>query len=71
VLARPDITSGRLFVPFNHVLISKDSYYLVHRESQTELGKIAAFRQWMLDMVLAEQADFTEQHFTNAVALDE
>ena len=71
VLARPDINSGRLIVPFNHVLISKDSYYLVCRESQTELGKIAAFRQWMLDMVLAEQVDFAEQQFTNAVALDD
>lgn len=71
VLTRPDITSGRLIVPFNHVLISKDAYYLVCRESQTELGKIMAFRQWMLDMVMAEQADFAEQQFTNAVALDE
>ncbi|WP_445767238.1 transcriptional regulator GcvA [Rheinheimera sp.] len=70
VLARPDINSGRLIVPFNHVLISKDAYYLVCRESQTELGKITAFRQWMVAMVEAEQAAFAEQQFTNAVALD-
>ena len=70
VLARPDINSGRLIVPFNHVLISKDAYYLVCRESQTELGKITAFRQWMTQMVEAEQAAFAEQQFTNAVALD-
>ncbi|NRQ44110.1 transcriptional regulator GcvA [Rheinheimera sp. YQF-2] len=70
VLARPDINSGRLIVPFNHVLISKDAYYLVCRESQTELGKITAFRQWMVSMVEAEQAAFAEQQFTNAVALD-
>lgn len=70
VLARPDINSGRLIVPFNHVLISKDAYYLVCRESQTELGKITAFRQWMMSMVEAEQAAFAEQQFTNAVALD-
>ena len=70
VLARPDINSGRLIVPFNHVLISKDAYYLVCRESQTELGKITAFRQWMTQMVEAEQAEFAEQQFTNAVALD-
>ncbi|QBL09997.1 transcriptional regulator GcvA [Rheinheimera sp. D18] len=70
VLARPDINSGRLIVPFNHVLISKDAYYLVCRESQTELGKITAFRQWMVAMVEAEQAEFAEQQFTNAVVLD-
>ncbi|HAW94351.1 MULTISPECIES: transcriptional regulator GcvA [unclassified Arsukibacterium] len=70
VLARPDINSGRLIVPFNHVLISKDAYYLVCRESQAELGKITAFRQWMVDMVTAEQLLFTEQQFTNAVAID-
>ncbi|MDP2715244.1 transcriptional regulator GcvA [Rheinheimera sp.] len=70
VLARPDINSGRLIVPFNHVLISKDAYYLVCRESQTELGKITAFRQWMVAMVEEEQAAFAEQQFTNAVALD-
>ena len=70
VLARPDINSGRLIVPFNHVLISKDAYYLVCRESQTELGKITAFRQWMMSMVETEQAAFAEQQFTNAVALD-
>ena len=70
VLARPDINSGRLIVPFNHVLISKDAYYLVCRESQTELGKITAFRQWMMSMVEAEQAAFAEQQFTNAVAID-
>jgi LysR family glycine cleavage system transcriptional activator len=42
----------------------------VCRESQTELGKITAFRQWMTQMVEAEQALFAEQQFTNAVALD-
>lgn len=70
VLTRPDINSGRLIVPFNHVLISKDAYYLVCRESQSELGKIAAFRQWMMEMVEIEKAAFAEQQFTNAVAID-
>ncbi|MGI5308651.1 transcriptional regulator GcvA [Rheinheimera sp. WS51] len=70
VLTRPDINSGRLIVPFNHVLISKDAYYLVCRESQSELGKIAAFRQWMMDMVEVEKNAFAEQQFTNAIAVD-
>ncbi|MBN8445793.1 MAG: transcriptional regulator GcvA [Gammaproteobacteria bacterium] len=70
VLARPDINSGRLIVPFNHVLQSKDAYYLVCRDNQTELGKIAAFRQWMIDLVEREQKDFTEQHFNIAIAAD-
>lgn len=68
VLARPDISSGRLIVPFNHVLQSKDAYYLVCRDNQIELGKIAAFRQWMLDLVAREQEAFAEQQFNIAVA---
>jgi LysR family glycine cleavage system transcriptional activator len=71
VLARPDINSGRLIVPFNHVLISKDAYYLVCRDNQTDLGKIAAFRQWMIELVAREQAEFEQQQFTNAVALED
>ncbi|MEI6893120.1 MAG: transcriptional regulator GcvA [Colwellia sp.] len=55
VLAKPDIDSGRLVCPFNDVLVSKNAYFIVCRESQKEIGKITAFTQWMLDMVEAEQ----------------
>ncbi len=60
VLAKPDIDSGRLVCPFNDVLISKNSYFIVCRESQKELGKIEAFRQWMLGMVESEQEQITD-----------
>lgn len=56
VLAKPDIDSGRLVCPFKEVLISKNSYYIVCREQQLELGKIAAFREWVLNTVNNEQA---------------
>jgi LysR family glycine cleavage system transcriptional activator len=55
VLAKPDIDSGRLVCPFKEVLISKNSYYIVCREKQLELGKIAAFREWVLQTVADEQ----------------
>jgi len=55
VLAKPDIDSGRLICPFNDVLVSKNAYFIVCRESQKDLGKIEAFRQWLLDMVASEQ----------------
>lgn len=55
VLARPDIESGRLVCPFNDVLVSKNAYFVVCRESQKEIGKIEAFRDWLLDMVESEQ----------------
>lgn len=58
VLAKPEIDSGRLVIPFNHVLVSKNAYYLVCDESQAELGKISAFREWMLKMVKQEQDSF-------------
>ena len=50
VLAAPDIKAGRLVVPFQEVLVSSNAYYLVCPESQADLGKVAAFRNWMLDM---------------------
>ena len=57
VLAKPDIDSGRLICPFNDVLVSKNSFYIVCRENQLEIGKISAFRTWMLDTVENEQDD--------------
>ncbi|MEI6860466.1 MAG: transcriptional regulator GcvA [Shewanella sp.] len=50
VLARPDIKAGRLVCPFPEILVSKNAYYLVCQQNHTEIGKIAAFREWMLDM---------------------
>ncbi|ASM50533.1 MULTISPECIES: transcriptional regulator GcvA [Pseudoalteromonas] len=55
VLAKPDIDAGRLVIPFSHSLESKNAYYLVIRESQTELGKIVSFKDWMLSLVEQEQ----------------
>lgn len=60
VLAKPDIDSGRLVCPFNDVLVSKNAYFIVCRENQKDNGKIAAFRQWMLDMIEAEQEQITD-----------
>mgnify|MGYP005987354651 CR=1 FL=1 len=54
VLAQPDIDSGRLICPFNDVLVSKNAYFIVCREVQKDIGKIEAFRDWLLDMVAAE-----------------
>lgn len=55
VLAKPDIDSGRLICPFKEVLVSKNSYYIVCREQQLELGKITAFREWVLQTVANEK----------------
>jgi len=55
VLAKPDIDAGRLVIPFSHYLESKNAFYLVFRESQSELGKIVSFKNWMLDLVTQEQ----------------
>lgn len=60
VLAKPDIDAGRLICPFNDVLISKNSFYFVCREQQMDIGKIMAFRSWMLDTVHEEQEQITD-----------
>ncbi len=59
VLAKPEIDAGRLVMPVEHKLVSKDAFYLVCRESQVEVGKIAAFRDWVLETV-AEEQEFEE-----------
>lgn len=55
VMARSEIESGRLVRPFQDVLVSKNAFYLVCQDSQAELGKIAAFRQWILSQAANEQ----------------
>jgi len=57
VLAKPDIDSGRLVCPFNEVLESKSAHYIVCREHQADVGKISAFKEWVLDTVAEEQDD--------------
>ena len=60
VLAQPDIDSGRLVCPFNDVLMSKNAYFVVCREAQKDIGKIEAFRLWLLEMVATEQEKITD-----------
>ncbi|HBV39943.1 LysR family glycine cleavage system transcriptional activator [Erwinia persicina] len=58
VMAQTEIEAGRLACPFNDVLVSKNAFYLVCHDSQAELGKIAAFRQWILAKAASEQEKF-------------
>ena len=58
VMAQTEIEAGRLVCPFNDVLVSKNAFYLVCHDSQAELGKIAAFRQWILAKAASEQEKF-------------
>jgi len=60
-LSRPDIEAGRLICPFDDVLESKNAYYVVCRERQVDLGKIAAFREWVLDTVAQEQEELNDE----------
>ena len=45
ILARPELDAGRLIMPFEEKVASRDAFYLVCDEAQAELGKIAAFRE--------------------------
>ncbi|AOM42307.1 transcriptional regulator GcvA [Xenorhabdus hominickii] len=55
VMAQNEIDAGRLVCPFNDVLVSKNAFYLVCHDNQAELGKIAAFRKWILTQAASEQ----------------
>jgi len=56
VLARPEIEAGRLICPFEEFLVSEDAYYIVSDISNSELGKITAFRQWMLSLFKQQES---------------
>ncbi|RAJ96550.1 transcriptional regulator GcvA [Aliidiomarina maris] len=56
VLAKPELDSGHLVQLFDKVLPTSDAFHLVCRESQAEIGKIATFRQWLLQVVQEEEA---------------
>lgn len=55
IMTKNELDTGRLVCPFNDVLVSKKAFYLVCHDTQAELGKIAAFRQWILAKAASEQ----------------
>lgn len=57
VLAKPEIDAGRLVIPISHRLESKNAFYIVCRENQVDVGKISAFREWVLDTVEQEKVE--------------
>ncbi len=61
VLAKPDIVAGRLVAPVSHTLVSKNAFYIVCREHQVDNGKIAAFREWVLETVEQEQDESDDE----------
>lgn len=61
VLIKPDLDAGRLVKPFDSVLESNNAFYIVCRNEQQEIGKIAAFRQWVIDTVESEIDELNEQ----------
>lgn len=58
VMVHSGIEPDRLVCRFNDALVSKYGFCLVFHDSQSELGKIVAFRQWMLAKAVSEQEKF-------------
>lgn len=54
VLAQPEIDAGRLVSPFEEVLVSRNAFYVVCHAKQTDVGRIATFRDWMLSIAARE-----------------
>jgi len=59
VLVKPEIDAGHLIRVFPEALPRDKSFYLVCRDSQAEIGKIATFRNWLLSIVEEEEDDFS------------
>lgn len=71
VLAKPELDSGHLVKLFDEVLPTSDAFHLVCRESQAEIGKIATFRNWLLDVVEEEEKAFRQAESDSEKALAE
>ena len=55
LLTRQDIQNGRLVCPFPQVLLSQNAYYLAIEEGRDGLGKVSAFRDWMIALMREEE----------------
>ncbi|PYE35433.1 LysR family glycine cleavage system transcriptional activator [Idiomarina fontislapidosi] len=58
VLAKPEIDSGHLIRIFPQALRRNKAFYLVCRDNQSEIGKIATFRNWIMQLVHEEERAF-------------
>ncbi len=58
LLARPEIQAGRLVCPLPQTLSSDKAYYLVMAPGHDSLGKVAAFRDWIVAQVRQEEDEF-------------
>ncbi|MDN0076925.1 transcriptional regulator GcvA [Crenobacter sp. SG2303] len=54
-MVRDDVERGRLVIPFDTVLETEWSYYLIYPENSAELPKVRAFRDWLHDLLSQEQ----------------
>lgn len=62
VLAQPEIDAGRLIAPLEHVLVSKNAFYVVCNDKQADMGgRVAIFRNWMLDTARKEQESLLDK----------
>jgi len=53
-MVRDDVERGRLVIPFDTVLETEWSYYLVYPEESAELPKVRAFRDWLKNLLAQE-----------------
>lgn len=60
VLVKSEIDSGHLIRIFPQALQRNKAFYLVCRDNQAEIGKIATFRQWLLRLVQKEEQEFRQ-----------
>lgn len=65
---RPELQSGRLVQPFDHLLVADASQWLVYPENRRTQPKIAAFRDWLLAEVTAAGSTEPAELFTPPAA---
>jgi LysR family transcriptional regulator, glycine cleavage system transcriptional activator len=58
LLSRPEIQAGRLICPLPQALMNDNAYYLVMSPGHDALGKVAAFRDWIVATMQREEDEF-------------
>lgn len=64
VLAKPELDSGHLVQVFPEALPTAEAFYMVCRESQADVGKVARFRDWILAEVKRDEHESAEHQST-------
>ncbi|MDA9556216.1 transcriptional regulator GcvA [Vibrio sp.] len=61
ILAQPELASGRLVAPFKQKITKPEAFYVVCKEDEADLGKVAIFREWIRKTAQQEEYELLKE----------